>query len=319
MGGQPLPLQANESGQPFALDGRCNRNQGQAPTQRGRRAAQELGQGQVWREVSDGQRAEDAPEVVATPAGWDEGWRAAGTGQPDGAAFGQHGIDEGRGEDHRILLRRVRPLTDMHAGVQVQDDPDIARRLQVKLLDVELVVFGAERPVDSAQLVAWDIVTHARSGGGALQGAAAYLGHASGSATGQLDVRQARHGRVDDESFRGRIVARRLKEAKRVAKAQPHRSQLVYAAPRADHIEHPALGRMPTRRLNTPRGITGQRRLVLDLDPQEWQRAPVDKLEVFLHTVPHLRPAVAPAAREAQPGLERARPAVGQNEQPTQP
>ena len=92
---------------------------------------------------------------------------AADADEPDRAAFAlaQELRGQRSGQDHAVLLRRLRFLAGLHRRIHVEDQPQVARRLTIELVHHQLVVPGGRLPVNPAQRIAGRILPQARPPG----------------------------------------------------------------------------------------------------------------------------------------------------------
>src|SRR5262249_35782392 len=141
-------------------------------------------QGQPAVRGDEGQLLQQAPQLAGPLPRGDDRLLGAVSDEPDRLVVPDGLVDQGAGDLDRVLLRGLLVLPGVDGGVQVEDDPQVTRRLQVVLLGAQLAEAGRGEPVDAVQAVPRLVVPDAGGVRGHVQGAPAGAGGAGGGAGG---------------------------------------------------------------------------------------------------------------------------------------
>ena len=92
--------------------------------------------------------------LAPTAIGGQDAQAVAGRGHANGPVLDERPICDRGGRTNTDLERRLVPHAGVGAAVEVQEDPDVGRLLQVELLDLDVAVPGSRLPVDAVEAVA---------------------------------------------------------------------------------------------------------------------------------------------------------------------
>src|SRR5262249_34834982 len=141
---------------------------------------------------------------------------------------------------HCVLLGAVFVLTDVDALVEVEDDPDVGRGIELEELDHELTGPRGGGPVDAVEAVARLVVADARGVGRHVVGALAETTLSRQVRRRDVEVRQLSRRRVDEDALGTAERAAVAEEAEGVARRDLHGPNGEEPAASADRRRLPA-------------------------------------------------------------------------------
>src|SRR5438445_3786191 len=190
-----------------------------------------------------------------------------------------------RSQAHRVLDRRLLPVTEMHAAVEVQEDPEVRGQRLLERLRHQALVLRRQRPVDAPEVIPCDVVPYAARFRRVVGPRTERLRGTDLLRAGSHQVRHWPHARIDQNRRALRDLELAVEQAKGFADTQRGRPQRHPAPPSID-ATRPPLHDFAAERDDAPGLIVGDLAEVTDLDPRPWDPALSPHLELLLVHLP---------------------------------
>ena len=210
----------------------------------------------------------DLEVLPAAAVGWQERGPPDVDRHPDGTVLLERLVGDRGGRAHGGFDRRFIAAAGLDAPLQVEHDPGVGGLLQVELLDLDLPVAGGALPVDAVHAVARGIGPNGRRQRGGLQRPDRRDLAALERGRGQPPARQRLETRVDHHRDALPDGRRGLEEAERVTGPDVQGLDPEVAAPRQRDPDQPGPFAATGQRDRPARQPAGERRRVVDLEPE---------------------------------------------------
>ena len=239
--------------------------------------------------VRRGERLEDARESVAhrVPPPPHAG-RFPNVINPTGRLLIEVVPGDARGHAHAVLLGALVVLAEVHSPLEVEDHPDVARRVEFERLHHHLPGTCRALPMDAVEAIARGIFADAARVWRDVVRAPPEAALAGQVRRRRLEVGQVQDRRVHEDLALSAHVSHASKYPERVRRRHAHGPPVVQPAPQQRRRHHP-VARTPRRDdHHPPRTVAGQPARVLDFHPELWQEVLVTNFDDLDRLLPHL-------------------------------